>query len=207
MADFLSGVGEDKEASRAKGSLTLAVDTAVGKVLDRFIGVILENADKNYRERIRTGSRNSIQDIRPVPNVDGSNVGVQIYGTEHLDFIDQGVTGVGFGEVDGVSYQGSTMYRTVHNGKFRFRNLNISRSMVDSLQEWIKFAGMSIPAGVDPRQFAIMIAKNIKRRGIKPTMFFTDAVNEVSTKELEKELGQVMNREITVELKEVFRQK
>lgn len=196
------------DLGKPKGSLTLAVETSIGATVQKFTGMILQKSEENYEERIRSRTGALQKSIRPRTDISGSDVAVQIYADDYLDFVDQGVTGVGFGEVDGVSYQGSTMYRTVHNGKFKFKNLHISRGMVDKIEQfWIASAGMSIPAGIDPRQFAIMIAKNIKRRGIKPTKFFTDAINEVSTKELEKELGQVMNREITVELKEVFRRK
>lgn len=191
------------DLGKPKGSLTLAVETSIGATVQKFTGMILQRSEKNYEERIRSTTGALQKSIRPRTDIKGSDVAVQIYADDYLDFVDQGVTGMGW-----AGYEGQTNFRQVYNGKFRFKNLHISRGMVDKIEQfWIASAGMSIPAGVDPRQFAIMIAKNIKRRGIKPTKFFTDAVNKVSTKELEKELGQVMNREITVELKEVFRQK
>lgn len=195
MALDLSNIG------KPKGSVTLAVNTAVGATIEKFTGKIISNVQANYDERVRSRSGALSKSVRPETEINGSNATLRIYADDYLDFVDQGVTGVGWS-----GYKGLTQYREVHKGKFQFKNLQISRGMVDNIERfWIASAGMSIPSGLDPRSYAIMIAKNIKRRGIKATRFFSDAIDEVSTSELQAELSSVMRKEITVELKEYFR--
>lgn len=175
------------DIGRVEAEVTKAIETETGAALQKFTGFVLQRVEELYDERIRSTTGATARSVRPQITESGDNFQVDFYADEHLEYIDKGVTGRGW-----AGYNGNTTYRQVYEGEFQFRNLNVSRDMVDNIEQfWIAASGMSIPNGMDPRSFAFAIAKNIKRRGIKPTGIFTDAVDAgVLSDMLREQLGE-----------------
>jgi hypothetical protein len=124
-------------------------------------------------------------------NVDlqGTTMGIDIEINSNYKFIDQGVKGVQSGK-----------------GKYQFKTIHPSRKMMKAILKWAKTRALGgktkykavskqerknkrinkIVSNAKKREsMAYGMATNIKKKGIKPTYFFSKAIK--STKDLQKE--------------------
>jgi hypothetical protein len=151
-------------------------DTAILRAASRFI----LDAQENLQKADRNSSGALSQSITPrvIEFGNGINI-VQILVAPYYKFVDSGVQGL----KGGTSKKG-----------YKFRNQGVSKSMLDSLEAWVKREGIAFrntKKAVTVREqkratitsvsraTAYGIGVSIKRKGLKPTMFWTDALNEL----------------------------
>lgn len=108
-----------------------------------------------------------------------------------------------------------------HGSRFSFKKTFPSKSMIDALEAYIKRSGVAIRAETQKtnlsalqikraklaqltpeRQAATGKAILIKRYGIKPSGFFTDAINETFGQKLAAGMSAALGRDITVYIKQ-----
>lgn len=172
------------------------VATELVNIADEIITKASDNMDR--KGNVATGGTISSMKVDNI-QVNGKKYSLDILIDDNYKFLDQGVRGV-----DGSG-----------KGKFKFKYANPSKKHVDAIQKWLKRRGVvskykAISAnerknkrikkiGSD-RSAAYAVAKSIKKKGIKPTYFFTNAVRDVQ-KETVKRLGKAFEADIIETLK------
>jgi hypothetical protein len=198
QAALLAGGNYSTGESRAAiGDELKATDSAVIRAAARFV----EDAQNNLRktDRISTGF---LQDsIKPKVKEWGNGINIiQIMVADYYKFVDRGVKGLKGGN-------------SLSNYQFKFANP--SKKMVDALEKWVKKEGIKFrntKVAVTTREqkrakitsvsrsTAYMIGKSIKRKGLKPTRFWTDALAE-----LEKDIATNVADALKIDVVETFK--
>lgn len=119
---------------------------------------------------------------------------------EYYDFQNKGVAGVG---------------KSIAS-PYSFKTLYPSRKMVSQIEEWVKFNGISSRAEDQTRNLsslqtkrkrlsdteatAYSIAKGIKRKGIKQTLFFDNAIAQTFDKNFVATLSKALAADVSLKL-------
>lgn len=98
--------------------------------------------------------------------------------SKYWRYIDEGVQGVG-------GYKGSGGARG-GNSPFKFKYEKPGGKLVEALQSWFDYKGVSTPSGMTRLGFAFAIGYSIKRRGLERTMFFSRPLEALYNKMTEK---------------------
>jgi len=156
-------------------------------------------ADKlNALDRVDTGSLASSIKFETTETKDG--LIIEVFVNDYYKFVDRGVRGVGRNNINTTS-------------PYRFRYANPSKSHVEAIRGWISRNRDKIKArdvqkygaiGREKRQpqditVAWLVARNIKRRGLRQTGFWTDSINEVF-KDFDVKMSQALGIDIAVNL-------
>jgi hypothetical protein len=198
QAALLAGGNYSTGMQRADiGDELAATDSAIIRAAARFV----EDAQANLRktDRISTGF---LQDSI-VPKVkewgNGVNI-IQIMVADYYKFVDRGVKGLKGGN-------------SLSN--YQFKYANPSKKMVNALEKWVKKEGIKFrntKVAVTTREqkrakissvsrsTAYMIGKSIKKKGLKPTRFWTDALAE-----LEKDIATGVASALRIDVIETFK--
>lgn len=160
------------------------------KALVELAAHLMDEATLNLDKSGSTASGDTLSSMKAV-NVDlqGTTMGIDIEINSTYKFIDQGVKGVQSGK-----------------GKYQFKTIHPSKKMAKAILKWaktralggkIKYKAVSkqerknksinkvVSAAKSREALSYAIATNIKKRGIKPTQFFSKAIR--STQKLQKE--------------------
>lgn len=199
--DFLGTIGT---TDRGEG-LPL---NATAKALVELGGFLIEEATNNLEKKGNVATGNTASSMKIVNvDLDGpvKSLDVEILGT--YKFLDQGVKGVG----------------GVGQGKYAFKTKRPSKKMAGAILKWlkkrsisgkIKYKGVSrnerknkrinkaVSSAKSRESLAYGIAGKIKRDGIKPTYFFTNAIKSTEKKRKEM-LGNAFKIDIINSLKEL----
>lgn len=171
---FLDGLGSDDRGEKVKLNHTAS---ALVELADFLITTARENMDR--KGNTATGFTSTSMKAGPIQtNTSKLQVDVEIAST--YKFLDQGVKGTEGGR-----------------GKYQFKTKYPGKKMALALLRWVKVRRVAtkykaISANEKKNQrikklskkadsqksLAYAIATNIKKKGIKPTMFFSDAVKE-----------------------------
>lgn len=191
---FLETLGQNRDDV---GVALAATDAAIIRAAARFIEDAVDNLIKS--DRISSGY---LQDsIKPVVKQweNGVNI-IQIMVADYYKFVDRGVKGLKGGN----SLSG-----------YQFRTANPSKRMVDAIEAWVRHEKLTFKntkVAVSPREHkratiesasratAYMIAKSIKRKGLKPSRFWTDAIEE-----LEKDIATGVADALRIDVIESFK--
>jgi hypothetical protein len=170
---FLDTLGQSRDDVGVSLDKT---DSAILRAASRFITDCQNNLIK--ADRNSSGALSDSITPRVIEFGNGINI-VQILVAPYYKFVDSGVQGL----KGGTSKKG-----------YKFRNQGVSKSMLDSLEAWVKREGIAFrntKKAVTVREqkratitsvsrsTAYGIGVSIKRKGLKPTMFWTDALNEL----------------------------
>jgi hypothetical protein len=179
----------------------------VGVALDRADSAIIRAAARfvtDAQENLINADRNSSgalsESIQPKVIEWGNGVNiVQVMVAPYYKFVDSGVQGL----KGGTSLKG-----------YKFRYAGVSKSMADNLEEWVKresIAFRNTKKAVTPREqkratitsasraAAIQIGRSIKRKGLQPTRFWSDALIE-----LEKDIATGVASALRIDVIENF---
>lgn len=160
------------------------------KALVELAAFLMDEATANMDKTGATAPGDTLSSMKAV-NIDlqGTKMGIDIEINSTYKFIDQGVRGV----------EGGT-------GKYQFKTKRPSKKMAQAILRWakkralggkIKYKAVSkqerknksinkvVSEAKSRESLSYAIATNIKKRGIKPTKFFSKAVS--ATKKLQKE--------------------
>jgi hypothetical protein len=180
LADnFLDSIGS-KEDFKPKNSLSALFEVA---------GFLIETAQKNLNKADRVSSGALSESMKVLnPERRGKIIVIDIELLYYYIFHDLGVRGTKKG-----------------SGKFAFKNDFPSKKMVKSIQRWLRKEGLKAKTDVGGKPItkreakrksisdatkgaAYAIARSVKQKGIKKTLFWTNAIKATERK-AEQELG------------------
>lgn len=174
LADnFLDRIGE---TAPQVGGEVVQLDN-LAKTVIRAAAEFTVAAKENLQQRDQVSSGRLQDSIRPVVVELGNNNIVDIYVAEYYKYLDKGVRG----------------YKGAGSGEFQFRTPFPSRKMVTEIQKWMKREGLAIrntKVAINPREGrrlafagqdtgrarAFAVAMAVKKKGIKGSKFWTDAI-------------------------------
>ena len=188
---FLDGLGSNDRGDKVQFN---NVGAALVELADFLITEARGNMDK--KGNTATGGTASSMKAGPL-QTNASRLQVDISINSNYKFLDQGVKGV----------EGGT-------GKFSFKSKYPSKKMALAILKWVKVRRVAtkykaisatekknqriknISAKADSQKsLAYAIATNIKKKGIKPTKFFTKAI-EATKKEQKKRFAEALKLDI-----------
>ena len=186
----LSQAGLDNLGNQDRGDKVVLSNSAevLVKMADYLITKASDNLDKSGS--VATGDLRTSISARDI-QIDGSKLSVEIELLDRYKFIDEGVKGV----------EGGT-------GKYQFKTKKPSLSMQKAIKSWLRLRGRRATkykavskterrdqgiartrAKADSQDsLAWAVATSIKKKGIKPTKFFSNAI-KATQKEFKKELA------------------
>lgn len=182
--DYLGTIGTDDRGDSLKLSNS-------AKALVELAGILISTATDNLEKGGNTATGNTASSMRAVNIVaQGTNLSLDIEIASTYKFLNDGVKGVESG-----------------TGKYQFKTKRPSAKMAKAILKWAKTRALSgkvkykavskneaknkrlnkVVSEAKKREgLAYAIATNIKKRGIKPTKFFTKAIEE--TRKQQKKL-------------------
>jgi hypothetical protein len=178
-------------------------DTIIGKALYQFASALTDVLKSNLTEKQAYYSESELlQSIIALPvQTRGKNYLVTIQGNDYAFFVDKGVSG--------------TQHK--YNSPFSFKNEYVSKNFNKSLRKWISKRGIPIQSRysqtrnltkqqratkqIDEKtKMAYAMGVSIKRKGLKPTLFITDAVTEATLESMASGLANALGASITITL-------
>lgn len=191
VLDFLGTIGTQDKGDQLPN---------VAKALIELGGFLIINARENLDKKgnVATGKTSESMRVKGL-EVEEGNYTVPIELLSTYKFLDKGVKGVNGG-----------------SGKYSFKTKFVSQKMMRSIKSWMKTRSLSGKIKYKPvsktesknkklhkmvneaksrEALAYAIATNIKKKGIKPTLFFTKAI-EATKKEAKKKLGTAFKLDI-----------
>jgi len=196
----LSGGGVDKEQQQSLSGLQ--------KLLAEYVVKFLDKAEKKLTDAdaISTGDliRSLNYDITTLRN----GYQIDFLANEYFKFVDKGVRGAG----------ASTRNQT---SPYKFKYITPSKSHKKAIEGWLK-RNASITSAMDVKKYgavgrerrgemtqdkkiktlAFLIARKMKREGLRATNFWTEAFNETFA-DFGVKLSDAIGRTITVNLQEM----
>jgi hypothetical protein len=188
--DFLDSLGEPAQPG----------DVQLNEVAKTTIGAAARfalNAKNNLRQRDQVSSGKTLDSIEPTIVELGEINTVDILVAEHYKFIDKGVKG----------------YTGQGSGPYQFKSKYPGRRMVQEIAAWLgreRRAIRNTKQAITPREQrrlnanpearAFGVAMAVKKKGIKGSKFWTDAL-KVLENELANEIGQAARIDIIEQLK------
>jgi hypothetical protein len=178
-------------------------DTIVGRALYQYASALTDVLKSNLTEKQAYYSESELlQSIIALPvTTQGKNYLVTIQGNDYAFFVDKGVSGT----------------RNKINSPFSFKNEGVSPNFNKSLRGWISKRGIKLESRysqtrnltkqqratkqIDEKtKMAYAIGRSIKRKGLKPTLFITDAVTEATLESMASGLANALGSSITITL-------
>lgn len=158
----------------------------------------------NALDRVDTGNLASSINFETTETKDG--LIIEVFVNDYYKFVDRGVRGIGRNNINTTS-------------PYRFRYANPSKSHVQAIRGWISRNRDKVKArdvqkygaiGREKRQpqditVAWLVARNIKRRGLRQTGFWTDSINEVF-KDFDIKMSQALGVDIVVNLENMVKE-
>jgi hypothetical protein len=201
-----------------------AVETIMSQAALEFI--TLAQARLNQRGKVDTGNLSDI--VVSAIDRKGGRYSLTIGydkknpASKYYDFNDKGVKGIG-----GFKGQLPRGFHEPTNSPYSFKNLRLSSSFIDSITRWYlrhknyirnddqrrNLSGLqtkrkNIASVVSDREkirgLAIATAKNIKRKGISRTGFFTDNLDEAFGLDFQTKLAKALGQDIALTIKQTF---
>jgi hypothetical protein len=193
--------GVAKSAFIPKDSIPLALQVLAGYV-EEFERKVAD--ELNRLDKVDTGSLASSIKFETTETANG--IIVNVFVNDYYKFIDKGVQGTGPGSINTKS-------------PYKFRYTTPSKSHVSAIKKWINRNGIRASAtdvrrygaiGRERRQpqninLAYIIAKSIKRKGLKETGFWTDSINE-TFKDFDAKMSQALGIDIRVNLENMVKE-
>lgn len=181
----------------------LQFDSIVGKALYQYASALTDVLKSNLTEKQAYYSESELlQSIIALPvTMRGKNYLVTIQGNDYAFFVDKGVSGT----------------ENKYNSPFSFKNNYVSKNFNKSLREWFSKRGFRLDSRYSQTrnltkrqrnkvqtdeltQWAYGAGTNIKKKGLKPTLFITDAVTEQALESMASGLANAIGASITITL-------
>lgn len=181
----------------------LQFDSIVGKALYQYASALTDVLKSNLTEKQAYYSESELlQSIIALPvSMRGKNYLVTIQGNDYAFFVDKGVSGT----------------KQKYPSPFSFKNEFVSENFNKSLRKWISKRGIPLQSRysqtrnltkqqrakkqIDEKtKMAYAMGRSIKRKGLKPTLFITDAVTEQALESMASGLANAIGASITITL-------
>ena len=181
----------------------LQFDSIVGKALYQYASALTDVLKSNLTEKQAYYSESELlQSIIALPvTMRGKNYLVTIQGNDYAFFVDKGVSGT----------------KQKYPSPFSFKNEFVSENFNKSLRKWISKRGIPLESRysktrnltkqqrakkqIDEKtKMAYAMGRNIKRKGLKPTLFITDAVTDQALESMASGLANAIGASITITL-------
>jgi hypothetical protein len=158
---------------------------------NKIIKALTDNLERV--NRVSTGALS--QSIRVDIEQEEETVSFILFMEDYWKFVDMGVDG----------------WKNKHGSPFSYKKKNIDQQ---AMLDFIKFRGIrpkppkrkglsrsSKKLSMDKRrkQLAFVMGRSIAKKGLKPTNFFSDVVNETFKKELAKDISEALAKEVNIE--------
>lgn len=169
--DYLKNFGKAKDAVQQLASTPISI------VVQDFANQAIEEMRANVPQASKTLQSSIGFEFQS----EGSTITVRFMAEDYWDFVNAGVNGV---------EQSSGAMTNQFGSTYNFQSENPSQKMVDafsgngSMQNWMAAKGIQAPDG-DYESLAYVLARSVKRRGIKPTLFVDKALSEEKLKAFE----------------------
>jgi len=163
------------------------------KALQKFVDGVVKQARTNLTKRKKNASKKLYNSIKGESKVYPNSIRIGFQMEDYGFFQDQGVRGK---DPTKVSKNAKIKGQQAPNSRFKFGSGNYAgswESFVTNIEVWAKRKNIRLRDEEGKykkgnyRTIAQIIAGNIYNRGIKPTMFFSDAI-ETKLKKLPTEL-------------------
>ena len=163
------------------------------EALQKFVDGVVKQARTNLTKRQKNASKKLYNSIKGDSKVYPNSIRIGFAMEDYGFFQDQGVKGA---NPSNVSKNAKIRGQQAPNSRFKFGSGNYAgtwQSFVSNIEVWAKRKGIRLRDDQGKykkgnyRTIAQIIAGNIYNRGIKPTMFFSDAL-ETKLKKLPTEL-------------------
>jgi hypothetical protein len=195
---FLQTAGGARQTNKLE-----VVEQILAAYANEFIGTAYENANKSgltYK-----GAIGSDLSFKVTENGSSYEIAIGYPATspaaEYYDFQNKGVAGVG---------------KTVAGSPYSFKTMYPSRKMVTAIEEWVRFNGIANRAEdqtrnlsalqtkrkrlTDTKSTAYAISIGIKRKGIKQTLYFDNAITSTFNKDFVNVLSKALAADVSLKL-------
>lgn len=178
-------------------------DTIIGRALYQYASALTDVLKSNLTEKDAYYSESELlQSIIALPvSMSGNNYLVTIQGNDYAFFVDKGVSGT----------------QQKYPSPFSFKNEGVSPNFNKSLRKWITKRGIPLESRysktknltkqqrakkqIDEKtKMAYAIGRSIKRKGLKPTLFITDAVTQQALDSMASGLANAIGSSISITL-------
>jgi hypothetical protein len=175
----------------------------LGKYIFEFLDAASENLEK--ANSISTGNLNESLDYDIIRTAGGYRIDFKAL--DYFKFVDKGVRGAGTSKKNSTS-------------PYRFKGIMPSKSHIAAIEKWIvinrltakardvkKYGSIgrerkAIPATQSRKTLAFLIARSIKREGLKATNFWTSAFDK-TFQDFGAEMTKALGQTITVSLEQM----
>lgn len=195
---LLTQLGSERPANNLP-----VVEQILADYAKEFLDTANANADKaglTYKGNIQSGLT-----FKVTQNGSSYEIAIGYPATspaaEYYDFQNKGVGGVG---------------KSLPGSPYSFKSAYPSRKMVSAIEEWVRFNGISNRAEdqkrnlfalqtkrkqiTDTKATAYAIAKGIKRKGIKQTLYFDNAITSTFNKDFVNVLSKALAADVSLKL-------
>lgn len=178
-------------------------DTIIGRALYQYASALTDVLKSNLTEKDAYYSESELlQSIIALPvSMSGNNYLVTIQGNDYAFFVDKGVSGT----------------QQKYPSPFSFKNEGVSPNFNKSLRKWITKRGIQLESRysktrnltkqqrakkqIDEKtKMAYAIGRSIKRKGLKPTLFITEAVTQQALDSMASGLANAIGSSISITL-------
>lgn len=176
------------------------------KELSNYITTFLTTASDNLNKTnsVTTGELDRSLSFELVPNKNGYLINFKAL--EYFKFVDKGVRGKGSSEKNQTS-------------PYKFRFINPSKSHVEAIKKWIQDNNLTAQVtdikrwgtyksredkgkNMPLKSAAWLVARNIKRKGLRATNFWSDAFDQ-TFKDFGQKMSAALGKTITVNLEQM----
>lgn len=195
---FLNGLGSDRGSFKAPNLNT--VEAMLALYAEEFLKAADDNLNKN--NSVQSGSLSD--SFRFEVKFMGRKVQMLFYAADYYDYVNEGVQGVKGG------------LNTTSPYKFKF--LTPSLTHVQAIEKWIREGKKKIQVrdikygktkqeskAITEKNLAYVIARAIKRRGLKRTGFWSEAFDD-TFKDFGLQMAKVLGVDIRVDLQQMAKE-
>lgn len=169
---------------------------SVGTVLQKHMQMLIGAIKKNLQDDNSIASRRLLQSVRFTPiKILGSKFEVELLMEDYWRYVEHGRKSGKMPPIDAI------MKWTVEKGIPIQPISNLRKRKIGALKNrTVKKAFKQVSKDAMRRQRAFLIARAIAKKGIKPTLFLSKAVNDDFKSKLEADIREQTGKEIKVQL-------
>ena len=199
----------------ARTSVRLStLESMLALYAEEFIKTAQENLNKN--NSVASGTLSDSIEFRI--NYMGTDYNLQLLAADYYDFVNKGVQGAGSSSKNNTSpYKFKYLMGT---GKRKGSKVKKRSTMIEAIEKWIirnrlvatasdvskygatKRESKAIPAAQGRRTLAFLLARAIKRDGLKATGFWDDAFNS-TFRDFGQKMAEALGVDLSIDLKNI----
>jgi len=206
MATILQSQVANLDWLESTGSSEYNSVEVVNSILEQYGLIAISNIQRNIKDRQVVNSGQMSSTMYQKLDVENGMQSLKIYIKDYYRFVDKGVKGVEFDKNAPKSpYQYRSLYTMSKEGRSSIQSLItsgkakvrvISQASSKTEKRGLQFKGTK-KSLLDKQTDQLIY--NIKKHGIKTTNFFKDGF-EQTFKDLQKDLGEALKRDISINL-------